>query len=143
MKALTLGVVTLLLFSGVESKSKTSIFLNFQTVNRITSELEAKTGVRLRFIIDKNIKLSKAYMETTAGTILENDILIILDEHNKRIYKFQGKNTLNLLSKDFFSFVLENELLGVTPGTSGEKVESAAVILANNISTTRGVSLLT
>ena len=142
MHALAFVLGSLLLFSGVEYRNNTLFFPGFQATNMITAELEAKTGVRLRFIIDKNITMSVNYMEKTTGRLLDNDIVILLDTDKRKLYRFQGKNTEGLLENAFFSFVLENELLGPAPGLTGKKVESAAAILAKYISAKKGVSLL-
>lgn len=122
----------ILLLSGVELKNKDHSYFDFQATGKIATELEAKTGVRLRFILDKDVLLTKSYMEKTAGKSLDNQVVVILDEKSNRIYKFQGKNTREALDPGFFSFVLENELRGA--GSLQNRVASAAAILAKNIS---------
>ncbi|OGF50642.1 MAG: hypothetical protein A2231_07855 [Candidatus Firestonebacteria bacterium RIFOXYA2_FULL_40_8] len=128
--------------SGVEYRQNTESALLPPVAGQLTGELESKTGIKIRFIIDKNIEYnSKYFQEVIKGRKSDNDIVIFIDKVKNKYYKFQGKNTTGLLGPDDLKYIIENETNGFSGLLFNEKLDSLSAVLASLISEKKGVTL--
>ncbi|MEI6845634.1 MAG: hypothetical protein WCK36_01140 [Candidatus Firestonebacteria bacterium] len=136
------ALTALLLFSGVEYRQNTAGIILPLDANKITSELEGKTGIKINFIIDKNINFTSDYFKTALrGRNPENEIIIFVDKDRNKYYKFQGKNTSGIINPGYLKYIIENELGGSNPLFMNERLDSLAAILASAVSEKKGVPL--
>ena len=135
-------LTALLTLSGIEYKNYTDTVLLPVLTGRITGELEGKTGIRIRFIVDKNIEFSAKYFEAAVkGVNRDNEIIIFIDKSGNKYYKFQGKNTIALLSTENLKYIIENETARTDSMFFNENIDSLAAVLASAVSEKKGVPL--
>ncbi|OGF46921.1 MAG: hypothetical protein A2452_07130 [Candidatus Firestonebacteria bacterium RIFOXYC2_FULL_39_67] len=131
-----------LTLSGIEYRQNTEGIILPPLTGRITGELEAKTGIRIRFIIDKNIEFSPGYFKEALKTgNPDNDIIIFVDVKKNKLYKYQGKNTSGIISPDKLKYIIENEISGTNPLFFNERMDSLAAVFASLVSEKKNIHL--